>query len=126
MSGAALVDEPEFSAAQLTCLDEDTAALRAARANLGERLTAQARFLRVNAMQFARSPSRPSQPYDVCYAAALFDYLAADQAVALIRDCYGLLAAGGTLILGSPTTGVPANERVSRRLGDEPGDSLPG
>jgi SAM-dependent methyltransferase len=108
----ALVDEPELSAAQLTCLDEDSAALRAARANLGKRLTKQARFLRVSAMKYARSPSRSSEPYDICYAAALFDYLTNDQTVALIRDCYDLLAAGGTFILGSPTSGVPAKERV--------------
>ena len=107
-----LADEPEFAAAQITCLDEDAAALRAARAKLEERLPAKARFLRVNALQYARSPLRRSQPYDVSYAAVLLDYLTTDQAVALICDCYGLLAAGGTLILGSPTSGVPANERV--------------
>ena len=55
---------------------------------------------------------RRSQHYDICYAAVLFDHLTDRQAVALIRDYYGLLAAGGALILGSPTSGVPAGERA--------------
>ena len=55
---------------------------------------------------------RRSQHYDVSYAAVLLDHLTDRQAVALIRDYYGLLAAGGVLILGSPTRGIPAGERA--------------
>ena len=121
-----LADDPEFAAAQITCLDEDPTALRAARAELDKRLTIKGRFLRVNPLQYARSPLWRSQHYDVCYAAVLFDYLSTDQAAALIRDCYGLLAAGGVLILGYPTNGIPANERVNSRLGAGPGNSLSG
>jgi SAM-dependent methyltransferase len=107
-----LADEPEFATTQITCLDEDATALRAARAKLDERLVAGARFLRVNALVYARSPLWRSQHYDVSYAAVLCDYLTNDQALVLIRDCYGLLTAGGTLILGCPTSGVPARERI--------------
>ena len=107
-----LAEEPEFAAAQITCLDEDATALRAARAKLDKRLVVGARFLRVNALKYAGNPFWRSQHYDVSYAAVLCDYLTNDQAVALIRDCYDLLAAGGTLILGCPTSGVPVRERI--------------
>ena len=46
------------------------------------------------------------------YPAVLLDHLTDCQAVALIHDYYGLLAAGGVLILGSPTSGIPAGERT--------------
>ena len=121
-----LADEPGFAAAQITCLDEDPTALRTARAELDKRLLIRGRFLRVNALKYARSPLWRSQHYDVCYASVLCDYLTSGQIVALIRDCYGLLASGGVLILGYPTSGVPANERVIGRLGAGPGGSLPG
>jgi SAM-dependent methyltransferase len=107
-----LADEPAFAATRITCLDGDAAALRAARARLDARLPVRARFLRVNALKYARSPLWRSQSYDISYAAALFDHLTTDQADALIRDSYGLLATGGTLILGSPTSGIPASERI--------------
>ena len=70
-------------------------------------------------------PHGRSQHYDICYAAVLFDHLSDRQAVALIRDCYGLLAAGGALILGSPTCGVPGGERALS-WGCWIGGSLPG
>jgi SAM-dependent methyltransferase len=108
----ALADEPEFAAAQITCLDEDPSALRAARAALDGRLTAGARFVRVNALEYTRSPLWRSQHYDVAYAAVLCDYLTTDQAGALISECYDVLASGGTLVLGCPTNGIPAQERI--------------
>lgn len=107
-----LADEPELASTQITCLDEDAAALRSARANLDKRLPVKARFLRINPLKYARSPLKRPQTYDISYAAALWDYLTDYQAVALIRDCHGLLAPDGVLILGCPTRGVPTNERV--------------
>jgi SAM-dependent methyltransferase len=107
-----LADEPEFAAAQITCLDEDPTALRAARAELDKKLIVRGRFYRVNALEYARSPLWRSQHFAVCYAAVLSDHLTTDQTLSLIRDCYDLLASGGTFILGYPTNGVPANERA--------------
>ena len=108
----ALAEEPEFALTKITCLDEDALALRAARAKLDKRFPPRTLFLRVSAMRYAQIPMRRSQHYDVSYAAVLLDHLTDHQAVALVRNYYGVLAAGGILILGSPTTGVPASERA--------------
>ena len=108
----ALAEEPEFALTEITCLDEDASALRAARAKLDKRLPTRTRFLRVSALRYAQSPMRRSQHYDVSYAAVLLDHLTDRQAVALVRDHYGLLASSGALILGSPTRGIPAGERA--------------
>jgi len=108
----ALAKEPEFGLMEITCLDEDATALRAARVKLDKRLPTKTRFLRVSAMQYAQSPMRLSQHYDISYAAILLDHLTDRQTVALVRNCYGLLAEGGALILGSPTRGIPASERT--------------
>ncbi len=53
---------------------------------------------------------RRAHHYDVSYAAVLLDHLTDRQTVALVHDYYGLLSEGGALILGSPTTGIPASE----------------
>jgi SAM-dependent methyltransferase len=107
-----LAEEPEFALTEITCLDEDSTALRAARAKLEKRLPTQAWFLRVGAMRYAQSPMRRLQHYDISYAAILLDHLTDRQVVALVRACHDLLAADGVLILGSPTSGVPASERA--------------
>jgi SAM-dependent methyltransferase len=107
-----LADNLEPASIQITCLDEDGAALRAARVNLDKRLPMKTRFLRINALKYARSPLKLPPTYHVSYAAALWDHLTDSQAVALIRDCHDLLAPGGVLILGCPTRGIPTNERV--------------
>ena len=108
----ALAQKPEFALAEITCLDEDATALRAARVKLDKRLPSKARFLRVSALRYAQSPIRRSQHYDISYAAILLDHLTDRQVISLIRDHYGLLAEGGALILGSPTSGIPASERA--------------
>jgi SAM-dependent methyltransferase len=107
-----LAGEPAFAAAQVTCLDEDSTALRAARASLDKRLALKARFVRIDALKYARSPHHRPRSYAVAYAAALWDYLTDRQALALLRDCYDLLEPGGVLILGCPTHGVPVGERL--------------
>ncbi len=107
-----LAEEPEFALTEITCLDEDAKALRAARAKLDKRLPTRTRFLRISAMRYAESPMRRSQHYDVSYAAVLLDHLTDHQAIGLVRNYYSLLAAGGVLILGSPTSGIPAGERA--------------
>ena len=107
-----LAEEPEFALTAITCLDDNATALRAARAKLDKRLPTQTRFLRVSAMRYAQSPMRRSQHYDISYAAILLDHLTDRQTVALVREYYGLLAEGGALILGSPTRGIPASERI--------------
>ena len=107
-----LADEPAFAAAQVTCLDEDSTALRTARARLDERLPVKTRFVRISALKYARSPLKVPQTYHISYAAALWDYLTDHQTVVLIRECYDLLGPDGVLILGCPTRGVPASERV--------------
>ena len=108
----ALAEKPEFALAEITCLDEEATALRAARAKLDKRLPTRTRFLRVSALRYAHSPMRRAHHYDVSYAAVLLDHLTDRQTVALVRDYYGLLSEGGALILGSPTTGIPASERA--------------
>jgi SAM-dependent methyltransferase len=108
----ALAEEPEFTLTEITCLDEDATALRAARTKLDKRLPTRTRYLRVSAMRYARSPMRRSHHYDIIYAAVLLDHLTDRQVVALVRDYHGLLAEGGVLILGSPTSGIPAGERT--------------
>lgn len=107
-----LADQPAFSLVQITCLDDSATALRALRAELDNLLPGQAHYLRVDPRQFARGPLRPSRPYDIIYAASFFTYLTKSEAIALVRDCYGLLAPGGILILAGPTNGIPANERI--------------
>ena len=122
----ALAEEPEFALTEITCLDEEATALRAARAKLDKRLPTRTRFLRVSAMRYAQSPMRRSHHYDVSYAAVLLDHLTDRQTVALVRDYYGLLAEGGALILGSPTTRHPSRRTRFDRVGAGPGGPLPG
>lgn len=110
---ALLADDPVFSeVAAVTCLDLDSEALRFARSRLNGRMNGRMTYLRGNALRFARSPDRPTQPFHIIYAAGLFDYLNADQARQLIEDCHGLLAPGGRLLIGNFCAGLPANERI--------------
>ena len=120
-----LAEEPEFALTEITCLDEDPTALRAARAKLDKRLPTKTRFLRVSAMRYAQSPMRRSQHYDISYSAVLLDHLTDRQAVALVRDYYGLLAEGGVLDSGQPHQWNPGQRTRSDRLGVGPGGSLP-
>lgn len=99
---AILARQPDFAAAvDATCLDLDPAALDCARQHIGGRLDGQAHFVCDNALRYAHGPHRPVQPFDVIYAAGLFDYLNAGLAARLIEDCHGLLAPGGALLVGN-------------------------
>ena len=51
-----LAGEPEFALTEITCLDEDTTALRAARAKLDKLLPTRMRFLRVSALPVRAEP----------------------------------------------------------------------
>lgn len=108
-----LADDPLFSTEMaVTCLDSDPAALRYARRHLAGRLQGRVTCLRVNPLQFARRPDRPSQPYHVIYSAGLFNSLRDDQAAELVQDSHTMLMPGGRLILGNFCAQLPANERV--------------
>lgn len=110
---ALLAQRPGFAAAvDVTCLDMDPAALDCARQRIGGRLDGQAHFVCDNALRYARSPHRPDQPFDVIYAAGLFDYLNLDLASRLVEDCYGLLAPGGVLLVGNFSLETHPSDRV--------------
>ncbi len=110
---ALLAQRPGFAAAvDVTCLDLDPAALDCARQRIGGRLDGQAHFVCDNALRYARSPHRPDQPFDVIYAAGLFDYLNAGLATRLIEDCHGLLAPGGALLVGNFSLETHPSDRV--------------
>ncbi|WP_423223571.1 class I SAM-dependent methyltransferase [Candidatus Amarolinea aalborgensis] len=99
-------------AVEVTCLDMDGAALTYAHQRINGRLNGQVQFVHDNALRYARGANRPAQPFDVIYAAGLFDYLNADLAARLIEDCHGMLAPGGTLIVGNFSTETHPNDRV--------------
>ncbi len=110
---AILARQPDFApVVDVTCLDLDPAALDCARQRIGGRLGGQVHFVCDNALRYARSPHRPDQPFDVIYAAGLFDYLSAGLATRLIEDCYGLLAPGGVLIVGNFSLETYPSDRV--------------
>ena len=110
---ALLAQRPGFAqAVEVTCLDMDSAALAYARQRIDGRLNGQVRFVRDNALRYANGANRPAQPFDVIYAAGLFDYLNADLAGGLIEDCHGLLAPGGTLIVGNFSLETHPNDRI--------------
>lgn len=99
-------------AVEVTCLDMDGAALTYARQRINGQLTGQVQFVHDNALRYAHGANRPTQPFDLIYAAGLFDYLNADLAARLIEDCHGLLAPGGTLIVGNFSTETHPNDRI--------------
>jgi SAM-dependent methyltransferase len=108
-----LARQPDFAeAVDATCLDLDPAALDCVRLHIGCRLDGQAHFVCENALRYARSPHRPDQPFDVIYAAGLFDYLNAGLAARLIEDCHGLLVPGGVLIVGNFSLETHPSDRV--------------
>jgi len=110
---ALLAQKPGFAeAVAVTCLDLDPAALACARQRINGQLDGQVQFVCDNALRFARGANRPTQPFDVIYAAGLFDYLNANLAARLVEDCYGLLMPGGTLIVGNFSTETHANDRI--------------
>lgn len=110
---ALLAQRPEFAAvADVTCLDMDPAALACARQHIDGRLDGQVHFVCDNALRYARSAQRPAEPFDVIYAAGLFDYLSPDLASRLVEDCYGLLAPGGVLIVGNFSLETHPSDRV--------------
>ncbi len=100
------------AAVDVTCLDLDPAALDCARQRIGGRLDGQAHFVCDNALRYAHGAHRPDQPFDVIYAAGLFDYLNAGLAARLIEDCYGLLAPGGVLLVGNFSLETHPSDRV--------------
>lgn len=111
--GAVIARHPDFAAAvEVTCLDLDTAALAYARQRIEGRLDGQVQYVCENALRFARGAQRPTWPFDVIYAAGLFDYLGADLAVRLIEDCHGLLALGGMLIVGNFSQETHSSDRT--------------
>ena len=99
-------------AVEVTCLDMDDAALTYARQRINRRLNGPVQFVHDNALRYAHGVNRPAQPFDVIYAAGLFDYLDANLAARLIEDCHGMLAPGGTLIVGNFSTETHPNDRV--------------
>lgn len=99
-------------AVKATCLDMDGAALTYARQRINGRLNGPVQFVHDNALRYAHGVNRPAQPFDVIYAAGLFDYLDADLAARLIEDCHSLLAPGGTLIVGNFSTETHPNDRI--------------
>lgn len=110
---ALLSQRPGFAeATAATCLDLDPAALAFTRGRLDGRMDGRMQFVRDNALRFAAGPNRPDQPYDLIYAAGLFDYLNAGQAARLITDCHGLLAAGGLLIIGNFSHETHPSDRI--------------
>jgi extracellular factor (EF) 3-hydroxypalmitic acid methyl ester biosynthesis protein len=110
---ALLAQRPGFTATvAVTCLDLDPAALACARQRIAGRLDGQVHFVCDNALRYARGAQRPDQPFDVIYAAGLFDYLNAGLAARLIEDCYGLLAPGGTLLVGNFSLETHPSDRV--------------
>lgn len=109
---ARLATRPGFcDLAQATCLDLDPAALAHAQRQLAQ-MDGRVQFVRDNALRFAAGPNRPAQPYDLIYAAGLFDYLDAGQAARLIQDCHGLLAPGGLLIIGNFSHETHPSDRI--------------
>ncbi len=110
---AILARQPDFaSGVDVTCLDLDAAALDCARQRIGGRLDGQVHFVCDNALRYAHGTHRPDQPFDVIYAAGLFDYLNTGLAARLIEDCYGLLAPGGVLIVGNFSLETHPSDRV--------------
>jgi len=98
-------------AVQVTCLDNDAAALRRARHQLWK-LARATTFVRADPREFVAASDWSDPPYDIIYAVNLFDQLSDRQTTKLIADCYVWLAPGGTLLFGNCQLTLPAHERI--------------
>lgn len=119
VSGVGEVLTPEQAEAlaahvRLTCLDANPQALRAAARSLPEPLRERFSFVRADALRYVVGPNRPTQSFDIMYAAGLFDHLGPAPAAQLVQGCYSLLTPGGILLMGCSTPGMPPGEQILR------------
>lgn len=119
VSGVGEVLTPEQAEAlaahvRLTCLDANPQALRAAARSLPEPLRERFSFVRADALRYVVGPNRPTQSFDIIYAAGLFDHLGPVPAAQLVQGCYSLLTPGGILLMGCSTPGMPPGEQILR------------
>jgi SAM-dependent methyltransferase len=99
-------------AADVTCVDLDPAALAFARGRLDGRLRRPVTTVCTDVAHLFKDEALRSEPFDVVYAAGLFDYLRASLASRLIEGCYRLLAPGGVLIIGNFSRELSPNDRI--------------
>lgn len=109
---AILSADPAFAqSVAVTCVDLDPCALDYAAGLVDGSPLVRVSFVCENVLRFATGPNRPALPFDIIYAAGLFDYLNARRSARLIDDLHGLLAPGGKLLIGNFSLETPPDER---------------